>query len=287
VLAVATGIFQYTGSTLFESVAPFAAAAMIFFVSVPVVLFFASSLLLLVLSVRCIRADLCTQVVPSVVQHWVMSAEVLASFTKKTGRVIPSDANGYTRMGDNDDGSPTDAPSTVNGSPDDEGRGLVKAYPHCAVTGEEMDLLGDLSSKLPAKAKISVVLRTLRMSDGLAVPEEEQPANRATLPMSARHLFAQRGGGMLVKRPFGAMVTEKKGLLLFEQAHLNEGGYRWESVVKKTLGGDTVAADEAIKLLQDALEDPGEAEGTYNKMVVIDVLGKIPQKVPKKGRSSA
>jgi len=148
------------------------------------------------------------------------------------------------------------------------------SFPDCRIVGPKAAPLGPLTAQLPARSKRPVTHHLLRIPDAPGARIEQEQSVRGTVPMEVHQLFSQRSGGMLVRQPFGALLTRRKGLLLFGQAHLNEGGLVWDVAIKKALGR-TAAAEAAIRLLEEAAEDgaPTPASDAKVPLIIVEVEG--------------
>lgn len=263
-LMACAGIFMYVGGMSVEFTAFTAAMSMLFFTFAPVFVFAFTTVLLLLLSLASAFSDLRRQVVPAVVQNWILEGESLAPASSPSGRRVA--ASGYSRLD----------PSAQPGSHEDRNQLGESSFPDCKIFDPKLAALGPLTDKLPTRSKRVVTHHVLRIPDTVGARIEQEMIPRGTVPMQAQHIFAQKSGGMLVRQPFGALITHKKGLLLFGQAHLNEGGLMWDNVIKKVLGR-TAAAETAIRLLEEAAEAGAQSPASEEKapLVVVEVEGEV------------
>jgi hypothetical protein len=267
-LMACAGIFMYVGGMTVEFAAFSAAMSMLGFTFAPVCVFALTSFLLLLLSLASACSDLRRQVVPAVVQNWILEGEALAPAAKSERGGTRVAASGYSRLD----------PSAQPGSHEDRTQLGESSFPDCKIFDPKQAPLGPLTDKLPSRSKRLVTHHLLRIPDTPGARIEQEQSVRGTVPMPANHLFSQKSGGMLVRQPFGALITGNKGCLLFGQAHLNEGGYNWDILIKKILGR-TAAAETAIRLLEDAAEAgaPSPSSEAKAPLIVVEVEGEVRQ----------
>ncbi|CAK0878667.1 unnamed protein product [Prorocentrum cordatum] len=272
-LMACVGIFMYVGGVAGDVRGAFVAAmSMLCFTAAPVVLFFLTSLFLIALSLATACADLRWKVVPAAVQNWILEGESLALETQseKGGGVA---ASGYSRLDPSAQAQGDPGAQAVPHEDHDQKLG-ESSFPDCRIVGPKAAPLGPLTAQLPARSKRPVTHHLLRIPDAPGARIEQEQSVRGTVPMEVHQLFSQRSGGMLVRQPFGALLTRRKGLLLFGQAHLNEGGLVWDVAIKKALGR-TAAAEAAIRLLEEAAEDgaPTPASDAKVPLIIVEVEG--------------
>ncbi|CAK0866358.1 unnamed protein product [Prorocentrum cordatum] len=264
-LVACAGSFMYVGGISVELAAFAAAMSVLCFTAAPVVVFFLTSLLLIALSLVSACSDLRRRVVPAVVQNWILEGESLALSAGSEGgsRVA---ASGYSRL---DLGAQA-------GSHEDRGQLGEGSFPDCRVFDAKAAPLGTLTGQLPARSKRAVAHHLLRIPDAPGARIDQEQSVRGTVPMEVNRLFSQRSVGILVRQPFGALITSRKGLLLFWQPHLNEGGLMWNDVIRKVLGR-TAAAETAIRLFEEASEAaaPNASSEPSSPLVIVEVEGEV------------